>query len=378
MNLGPIRFGSYAISNTVVLAILVATPFAVRWMYTSALWQRAWVELRERRGVVISAWVLLAYTAVALLDSVGGHPARRGPDGQLLRSADGQVIYEARGGTLLDLLLTPWRTAREKTYSAPWARRAFCAEFVRGPDGVLRKVYPPLKYPGRHPLGTDRVGEDVFYQALKGIRTAMILGVGATALAIPFALFLGMVAGYIGRWVDDLVQYIYTVLASIPTVLLVIAFMVVFGRGLPQMCTIMGITTWTTLCRIVRGETLKLREQEFVLAAVALGVPRRRILWRHILPNVMHLVIIASVLGFSGRVLSEAALTYMGIGVGVDTYSWGRMINDARMELARDPVVWWKLTAALVAMVGLVLPANVLGDALRDALDPRLRTETGP
>jgi peptide/nickel transport system permease protein len=136
----------------------------------------------------------------------------------------------------------------------------------------------------------------------------------------------------------------------------------------------MGIASWTGLCRVLRGETLKLREMEYVQSCEAMGGSHRRIILRHIVPNLMHLVVITMVLGFSGRVLSEAALTYIGIGVGADTYSWGKMINDARMELARDPVVWWKLAAAFSFMLGLILPANIFGDAVRDALDPRLRT----
>ena len=114
---------------------------------------------------------------------------------------------------------------------------------------------------------------------------------------------------------------------------------------------------------------------EYVQACEAMGVSRGRILWNHIVPNLMHIVLITAVLSFSGRVLGEAVLSYIGIGVGADTISWGVMINDARLEMARDPVVWWKLVSAFIFMVGLVLPANLFGDALRDALDPRLRTE---
>ena len=155
---------------------------------------------------------------------------------------------------------------------------------------------------------------------------------------------------------------------------LIIAFMIVFGRGLTQLCIIMGVTSWTGLCRVLRGETFRLREMEYVQAARAAGVKAFPIMWRHVMPNLLHIVVITAVLSFSGRVLSEAVLSYIGIGVGADTISWGVMINDARQELARDPVIWWKLAAAFVFMVGLVLPANLFGDAVRDALDPRLRT----
>jgi len=155
------------------------------------------------------------------------------------------------------------------------------------------------------------------------------------------------------------------VLSSIPAILLIVAFMIVFGRGLPQLCIIMGITSWTGLCRVLRGETLKLREADFVQASEAMGIPRLKIMLKDIVPNVMHIVLITAVLSFSGRVLAEA----------VHTISWGTMINDARLELARSPVIWWKLFAAFIFMLGLVLPANLFGDAVRDALDPKLRTQ---
>lgn len=338
-------------------------------------WRLAMREVAGRRMAVVSFWVLSLYAGVALMDSVGWHPPLRDAQGAALRGPDGRTLYDARGLTLLDWVLTPLRTANEKTYSAPLAKRQFTSEFVRGPDGALRKEFPPLRHPGRHLLGTDKVGEDVLYQSLKGVRTGMILGLLTTLIVAPLAIILGVVAGYFGGWIDDAIQYVYTVLASIPAILLISAFMVIAGRGLTQLCIIMGITSWTGLCRVLRGETLKLREMEFIQSAEAMNVPRARILRRHIVPNVMHLVVITMVLGFSGRVLMEAALTYMGIGVGPDTYSWGRMINDARMELARDPVIAWKLGASFMFMVGMVLPANIFGDAVRDALDPRLRTQ---
>jgi peptide/nickel transport system permease protein len=237
--------------------------------------------------------------------------------------------------------------------------------------GETVREAPPLKFPGRHLLGTDKIGQDVLFLAMKSIRTGMILGLITTLLAIPLAILFGVVAGYFGGLVDDLIQYVYTVLASIPNILLIVAFMVIFGQGLLQLSIVLGIASWTGLCRVLRGETMKLREMEYVQAAEATGVSRARIMLRHIIPNLMHIVLITAVLGFSGRVMSETALTYIGIGVGANTISWGVMINDALGELTRDPVVWWKLFAAFIFMLGLVLPANLFGDALRDALDPR-------
>ena len=241
--------------------------------------------------------------------------------------------------------------------------------------------------PYYHIFGTDKVGNDVFYRSIKSIRTGLVIGSVTTLIVIPFAIFFGVLAGYFGGIADDIIQYIYSTLASIPSVLLIVSFMLLIELGeslgdiawradrrLLSLCIIMGITSWTGLCRLIRGETLKLRELEYVQAALSFGVNRLRILFKHIVPNLMHIVLISFILRFSGLVLAEAVLAYIGIGVDPTMESWGNMINTARLELAREPVVWWNLLAAFFFMFGLVLPANLFGDALRDALDPRLKT----
>jgi peptide/nickel transport system permease protein len=245
-------------------------------------------------------------------------------------------------------------------------------EFVGAMD-EQESYLPPLT--GRHLLGTDILGVDVLYKTIKGIRTAVILGGLTAAIYIPLGLLFGIIAGYFGGFVDDVVVYVYSTLACIPGILLLIALMSVMGKGLVQLCIAMGVTSWVGLCRLIRGETLKLRETEYVLAARAVGASRSRIVFRHILPNLFHIVIISFTLGFSGIVLSEAVLSYIGIGVEATTISWGTMISEARMELSRDPSVWWHLAGAAGALFVLVLAFNVFGDALRDALDPKLKTE---
>ena len=240
-----------------------------------------------------------------------------------------------------------------------------------------------------HVFGTDKVGQDVLYQILKSVRTGLIIGLVTTLVMLPMAVLLGIVAGYFRGWVDDLIQYIYTVLNSIPGVLLIAAAVLMMQVVIdthPQwfstaaeradlrllaLCFILGITSWTGLCRLLRGETLKLRELEYIQAAQAFGVSSWRIIVRHILPNLMHIVIIALVMDFSGLVLAEAVLSYVGIGVDPTMTSFGTMINNARMELGREPVVWWSLAAAFSAMFILVLAANLFADAVRDAFDPR-------
>ncbi len=255
---------------------------------------------------------------------------------------------------------------------------------------VLLVVAPLFALAGQyHVFGTDKVGQDVLYQILKSIRTGLIIGLLTTLVMLPMAVLLGIVAGYFRGWVDDVIQYAYTVLSSIPGVLLIAAAVLMMQVVIdthPQwfstaaeradlrllaLCFILGITSWTGLCRLLRGETLKLRELEYIQAAQAFGVSNGRIIVRHILPNLMHIVIIALVMDFSGLVLAEAVLSYVGIGVDPSMTSFGTMINSARLELGREPVVWWSLAAAFFAMFVLVLAANLFADAVRDAFDPR-------
>ena len=245
--------------------------------------------------------------------------------------------------------------------------------------------------PYYHVFGTDKVGGDVLYQGIKSIRTGLLIGTLTTLVMLPFAIFFGVSAGYFGGWVDDAIQYVYTTLASIPGVLLIAASALILDSYMTRhaadfanlsaradvrliaLCMILGVTSWTGLCRYLRGEVLKLRELDYITAAQAFGVRNYLILLRHILPNIMHIVMISIVLDFSGLVLAEAALTYINIGVDPTMESWGNMINSARLELAREPVVWWSLTAAFVFMFLLVLAANIFADTVRDAFDPRIR-----
>ena len=191
-------------------------------------------------------------------------------------------------------------------------------------------------------------------------------------IAIPLALLLGVSAGYFGRRTDDVVFFLISTLASMPSLLLLIALIMAFGRGTLSVCLALGVTSWVGFARISRGETLKLREMDYVKAARALGVSEWRIILRHIVPNLAHLVVITFVLMFSGLVLSEAILSWLGIGVDG---SWGQMIDQARDELSRDPVIWWNITAAGTALFGLLLAVNFVGDAVRDILDPRTLRE---
>jgi peptide/nickel transport system permease protein len=265
-------------------------------------------------------------------------------------------------------------------------RRAACATLLV--IGVL--AGPMVLWAGHyHVFGTDLTGNDVLYQALKSIRTAFVIGTLATVATLPLAVGLGIAAGYLRGWVDEAIQYLYTVLSSVPNVLLIAACVLmvqVFIDQRPEafatsaeradlklfwLCAVLGLTGWAGLCRLLRAETLKLRELEYVHAAQAFGVSPARIMRRHIFPNVAHLMLIVTVLDFSALILYEAVLSYIGVGVDPSMHSFGGMINLARNEMSRDPVVWWSFAAAFAFMVTLVLAANLFADGVRDAFDPR-------
>jgi peptide/nickel transport system permease protein len=244
---------------------------------------------------------------------------------------------------------------------------------------------------GYHVFGTDRTGNDVLVQALKSLRTAFVIGSLSTMATLPLAVGLGLAAGWFRGWVDEAVQYLYTLLSSIPNVLLIAAcvlMMQVFFDKNPELfetaaersdlrlfvlCAILGLTGWAGLCRLLRAETMKLRELDYVQAAQAFGIGPWRILRRHIFPNVVHLVLITTVLDFCALVLYEAVLSYVGVGVDPSMNSFGGMINLARSEMSRDPVVWWSFAAAFSFMVLLVLAANLFADGVQEAFDPRAR-----
>jgi peptide/nickel transport system permease protein len=293
------------------------------------------------------------------------------------------IVAHCRGERFVSTLSTIWQGITPVPWRAVFVTLALIL-LLGGAALALCSDY--------HILGTDKVGQDVFYQSLKSIRTGLLIGTLTTLMMLPFALLLGVAAGYFRGWVDDLIQYLYTTLSSIPGVLLIAAtvlMMQVYMETHPELfdtiaaradlrllflCVILGVTSWTGLCRLLRGETLKLREMEYIQAAHAFGVSHWRIISRHLIPNVMHIVLITTVMDFSGLVLAEAVLSYVGVGVDPSTISFGTMINAARLEMAREPMVWWALLAAFSFMFALVLSANLFADAVQNAFDPRMKT----
>jgi len=460
----------FLITDLFVFAILLFVIWYIWHVRSDRNLSANWRLAMKRPVAMVSSMVLGFFLVVALTDSIHYREA--------LPASPGQAIqYSSEAISVLDKVLQPLASARERSYSEPLAAVAFRKEtFER--EGVSVRDYPRLRFGGKHladptlelapdvsrktwtaiglgfaitavtllvglvcasfttgqsfsavltrfklgdtdwpwrsmaitfalmtlslswvvmlsegyhVFGTDRTGNSVLVFALKSVRTALVIGGLTTLVVLPLALLLGVTAGYLRGWVDEAIQYIYTLLASIPDVLLIAASVLllqvfidknqgVFETSLERadarlffLCLILGITSFTGLCRLVRGETLKLRELEYIQSARAFGVSTPRVLWRHIVPNLMHLVLINTVMQFSSFVLAEAVLSYVGVGVDPKTASFGVMINTARSELAATPLVWWSLATAFGFMFLIVLSANMLADAVRDAFDPRIR-----
>ena len=418
-------------------------------------------QTRERWGQVfgsrlgmVTFTVIMTYVGIALLDSLHFRRALDAAEGV----ANGEVYYDNKVTSLLDVMLDGMGERYERTYSAPFALKSFEKKNMKDEQGRAIRDYPPLEHAGQHldnpadkwpdvllrsavalgwgllfsgllvglqwfllrgsihpwyaswgvqalvicfgvwlvsisryyhVLGTDLGGTDVAYQSIKGVRTGVLLGTLSTLIMLPIAVTLGVMAGYFKGWVDDVVQYLYTTLSSIPGILLIAASVLLFqvyidlnpdffSIGMEKadarfiaLCFILGVTSWSTLCRLIRAETLKISQLGYVQAAHAFGVSHSRILGRHVLPNVVHIILITFVLDFSALVLAEAVLSYIGVGIDPAMGSWGNMINGARSELSREPAVWWTLSGAFFFMFVLVLAANLFSDLVRDAFDPR-------
>lgn len=449
MSFTPVILWSDALVFVLLAAGAASTWYVRRHEHLLLPWRR----VAKSRMALVSLLVLSLFCSIGLLDTLHYRVA-------LPQTNGGEKMYSPEVLSVFDRLVEPLRTHNEKTYSAPFALTLYARESTTDVHGNILREYPRLQYGGAqladasqrgfdvarraltgllaglligvallpmakrwtgqravlitilvmatfigaltnlatayHVLGTDKVGQDVLYLSLKSIRTGLIIGTVTTLVTLPLALFFGIAAGYFRGWVDDVIQYIYTVLSSIPSVLLIAAAVLMMQVAIdthPQwfdttasradlrlvfLCLILGVTSWTGLCRLLRGETLKLREMEYIQAAQSFGVSSMRILVRHIMPNVMHIVLISLVMDFSALVLAEAVLSYVGVGVDPTMISFGTMINAARMEMGRDPMVWWALASAFGFMLALVLAANLFADAVRDAFDPRLnRTELG-
>jgi len=308
----------------------------------------------------IAAWTVLLGVVVAWLwswsDTGRSRPSR------LVGWEDAAAAFSrdrtARlGVVMVFLLLLIALTAPLLAPFDPVRPGALLTERLVGPSGV-------------HLLGTDQAARDVFSRLLYGARISLGIGILAVAISVTVGTLVGAVAGYVGGWVDAVLMRFVDVVIAFPRLVLLVAIVAVFRPSVPLIVTVLGLTLWPGTARIVRGEVLSLRERGFVQAARALGYSRRRIILRHIVPNVLGPIIVAATLGIGDTIVLEAGLSFLGIGVQAPTPSWGTMVADGRGNLLG---AWWLPTFSGFAIVLTVLAFNLVGDGLRDALDPRLR-----
>lgn len=280
-----------------------------------SLWQLGWTRLRKDRYAVLCAAIVVFYFGVALLSKLG-------------------------------LIGTPWDLKVAESYARP-SSESF-----------------------RMWLGADIFGRSVMYKTIFGTQIAIGIGLITAVISIPIGVFLGAVAGYFGGWVDHLIVWFYSTLSAIPNLLLLIAISYALGKGLTAMYIALISTSWIGIARIMRGEFIKHKSRDYVIAADSLGASHFSKIFKHILPNISHFMILNFSMQFMSAIKAEVILTFLGVGIqGMP--SWGNMIDDAKLELARG--VWWQLTGATVAMFFIVLALNILGDSLRDALDPKIK-----
>lgn len=284
----------------------------------SSLWKDAWLRFKRGRVAMVMLWIVVIYAVVAMLVVTGA-------------------------------LASNWNDAvgENMEYLAPsW----------------------------QNPFGTDLFGRSVLQKTIYGAKVSLTVALFASMLSIAIGVPMGAIAGYFGGVVDEFVVWLYSTLSSIPHFLLILAFAFVLRDKLPGLSSVylaMGLTSWVGLCRLIRGETLKHKNRDYVAAATAFGASKARVIFRHILPNVTHLILIDFSLRFVAFIHAEVILSYLGLGPK-DGGSWGAMINDAKQELSRG--CWWGLAAATVAIFLISLALNTVGDRMRDALDPKLRS----
>ena len=314
-----------------------------------SLWFEAWRDLCRRRSVRFCLGIMAVFFMTALYGE-GVYRYYRVTD----RTPPYQRVNLAERYLPPSCFRHPFVAAQQEAAAA----------------GSRAWVWPGVKNLAYRPWGTDNLGRDVLQRTVQGTRIAFLVGVVTSLIAIPIGVILGCLSGYFGKRTDDVIVWLYSTMESIPGLLFILAISMVVGKGLLGVYLGIGLTTWVGLCRLLRGEVMKHRDRAYVMAARSLGFGSWRIIFRHILPNVFHIVIITFSVRFPAAIGTEVFMSFLGIGVQGEP-SWGTMIGNARLRLWQG--VWWEMTAVTVAILAVVLAFNLVGDALRDALDPRLR-----
>jgi peptide/nickel transport system permease protein len=348
---------------TAVLPVAPAVADEAR-QASEGVWRAAWRRFRADRVGLVSAGVVLAFLLLVLLAALGwvashwqdevalpdAPPTFMGP----APAQPAGAIAEPKGPDV-DLSAVDPLAPRY----AEWAARASDYKTVETVKTATR------------PFGADRLGRDVLDKTIKGTEISVFVGLAAALSATVIGTLLGAVAGFFGGKLGDLLEWVYNVFTSIPDILLIFAFAAVAGRGVQSVVIILALTGWTSMYRQVRAEYIKHSGREYVRAADAIGASSASRMFRHILPNISHVVLVRMGLLTVGFIKAEVILSYLGLGVRVDQVSWGTMLAEAQNELILGH--WWQLTSATLFMAVFVTAFSLMADSLRDALDPKLR-----
>jgi peptide/nickel transport system permease protein len=337
---------------------------AARVERSPGVWRAAWGRLRNDRVGMVSMYIVAAFVLLVILAGAGliarnwqmevgvpnAPPTFMGPGEKQAKSA-----IESPKGPNLDISSVDPLAPRYKEWEERAAKISI-AEIHRAETLTF---------------GGDRLGRDVLQKAIKGAQISIFVGLAAAIVATIIGTLLGALAGYVGGKVGDFLEWVYNVFTSIPYILLVFVFAAILGRGIDTVIWILGLTGWTGIYRLVRAEYIKHSTREYVRAAEAIGVSHLSRMFVHILPNVSHVVLVQLSLHVVGFIKAEVILSFLGLGVPVDSVSWGTMLAEANVELVLGH--WWQLAAATLFMATFVTAFSLLTDALRDALDPKLR-----
>lgn len=345
------------------MSAVLTTPLAAA-PRSEGVWRTAWRRFRGDRVGMVSLAIVAAFLVLILLSATrlvasswqrevgvpNAPPTLLGP-----RPPEDLGTIEVPKGPNVDLSDVDPLAPKYKE----WAERAAKMKTEEIPRAQTL------------PLGGDRLGRDVLAKTIKGTEISVFVGVLASLLATGIGTLLGAFAGFFGRKADDFLEWLYNVFTAVPDILLIFAFAAVFGRGIGTVVLILGLTGWAGVYRQVRAEFIKHRGREYVRAAEAIGASTGSRMFRHILPNVSHVILVRMSLLVVGFIKAEVILSYLGLGVPVDQVSWGTMLAEAQAELILG--YWWQLAAATLFMAVFVTAFSLMADAWRDALDPRLR-----
>jgi peptide/nickel transport system permease protein len=346
--------------NTAVLTVAGVPPVE----RSEGVWHAAWRRFKGDRVGMISLAIVLVFLVMIALSATGlvagqwqrevgvpnAPPTFLGP-----RAAEAESAIEAPKGPNVDLSDIDPLAPRYKE----WAERAAQMKTTETPRVATL------------PLGGDRLGRDVLSKVVKGTEVSVFVGVLAAVVATLIGTLLGALAGFFGGKVGDFLEWLYNVFTAIPDILLIFAFAAVFGRGIGTVVLILGLTGWAGVYRQVRAEFIKHAGREYVRAAEAIGASAGSRMFRHILPNVSHVILVRMSLLVVGFIKAEVILSYLGLGVPVDQVSWGTILAESQSQLILG--YWWELVTATVFMALFVTAFSLMADAWRDALDPKLR-----